>query len=103
MESFIRSHKSLERRGGQRRGGGEAFACGDAGQDAAVFGDADDRRCQKMAVLVGNQAGFAVVELGNQAVGRAYVDTDLQGHECLVSEGFECVSDDLSHHPHRVV
>ena len=33
-----------------------------------------------MAEAVGNQAGFAVEKLGNQAGGGAQIDADLQGH-----------------------
>ena len=79
-EGFVGAHKAFESRSGGLRRGAQTLAGGQADKDIARIVGADHRRGEKVAEAVGNQAGFAVEKLGDQAVGGAQIDADLQGH-----------------------
>ena len=70
-EDFVGAHEAFEGGGGGLRGGAQPLACGQPHQYRAVIRHAYHGRRERVAEPVGNQAGFAVDELGDEAVGGA--------------------------------
>ena len=83
LEDFVCAHKAFEGGYSGVRGGTQPFARRQADQHCAAVVHADDGRGEEVPKAVGDKMGFAVFELGDEAVGGAEVYTDLCCHGVL--------------------
>ena len=83
LDLHVLAHLALDRLDGAFRGQHPLVAGRLADQQAAVFGQADERRQDRIAVLR-EDVRLAVADDGHFAVGRAQVDADDDVHDLIL-------------------